>query len=69
MNRKMFGLAAALMLFTAACAGDTETDELEMDEMPAAEEPMPAPAPAPMPADTMGGMMDTTMTGDTGMTM
>jgi hypothetical protein len=25
-----------------------------MEEMPAAEETMPAPAPAPMPMDTMG---------------
>jgi hypothetical protein len=51
MNRKLFGLAlASMMVFTVACA----EEEPEMEEMPAAEETMPAPAPAPMPMDTMG---------------
>jgi len=54
MSRKLFGLAfASMMVFAVACA----EEEPEMEEMPAAEETMPAPAPAPMPADTMG--MDT----------
>lgn len=52
MSRKLFGLAlASMMVFAAACA----EEEPAMEEMPAAEETMPAPAPAPM--DTMG--MDT----------
>ena len=51
MSRKLFGLALASMLvFTVACA----EEEPEMEEMPPAEETMPAPAPAPMPMDTMG---------------
>lgn len=61
MSRKLFGLAlASMMVFTVACA----EEEPEMEEFPAAEEPLPAPAPAPMPMDTMGGMQ-----GDTGMMM
>ena len=61
MSRKLFGLAlASMMVFTVACA----EEEAEMEELPAAEEPMPAPAPAPMPMDTMD-MTDTTMMGDT----
>lgn len=64
MSRKLFGLAlASMMVFTVACA----EEEPEMEEMPAAEEPMPAPAPAPMPMDTMGTMDADTgaMAGDT----
>ena len=68
MSRKLFGLAlASMMVFTVACA----EEEPEMEEMPAAEETMPAPAPAPMPMDTMGMDtmgMDTTM-GDTAAAM
>lgn len=49
MSRKLFALAlASMMVFTVACA----EEEAEMEEMPAAEETMPAPAPMPM--DTMG---------------
>ena len=67
MSRKLYALAAAMMVFAVACA-EQETEEMgEREEMPAAEEPMTQPAP-PMGADTMGGMMDTTMA-DTGMTM
>ena len=54
MSRKLYSLAlASMMVFAVACA----EEEPAMEEMPAAEETMPAPAPAPMPADTMG--MDT----------
>ncbi len=56
MSRKLFGLAfASMMVFAAACA----EEEPAMEEMPAAEETMPAPAPAPMPMDTGMGAMDT----------
>ena len=68
MSRKLFGLAlASMMVFTVACA----EEEPEMEDMPAAEETMPAPAPAPMPMDTMGGdtMGGDTMGGDTAAAM
>jgi len=67
MSRKLFGLAlASMMVFTVACA----EEEPEMEEMPAAEETMPAPAPAPMPMDdTMGGDTMGGMAGDTAAAM
>jgi hypothetical protein len=47
MSRKLFGLAlASMMVFTVACA----EEEPEMEEMPAAEETMPAPAPGDVSA-------------------
>ena len=67
MSRKLFALAfASMMVFTVACA----EEEPEMEEMPAAEEtmPAPAPAPAPMPMDSMAGD-SAAMMGDTAAAM
>lgn len=68
MSKKTMALAAGMLLFGVACA-ETETEDMgemdDMNDMPAAEEPMTQPAP-PITTDTMGA--DTMMT-DTGMTM
>lgn len=69
MNRKFAAVAAAMMVFSAACAGDNDADDMDdMDNAPAVETTTPEMAPSTMPADTMGGMggmQDTTMMGDT----
>lgn len=68
MSRKLYALAAAMLVFGVACA-ETETEDTgelgETTDLPAAEEPMTQPAP--MTTDTMGGMADTTMADTAGM--